>query len=145
MSCPYFWPTREMTKQEWMKKPRLPLGEAHMGQCKASTASEYTPSIEELKALCNAGYPDACARFPKGSPVQAVKFAVIRDENAGRVTVAYVLERDHTPYEHGSLEYDETQGAYLPPHKNATIDAQANAYVKVYLRQRAEAPAKAQA
>jgi len=145
MSCPYFWPTREMTKEEWTKKPRMPLGEAHVGTCKASAGNDYTPTVEELKSLCNPGYPMSCPRFPKGSPVQSARFAVIRDDNVGPIGVAYVLEHEHAPYEHGTLEYDTKQGAFLPPHKNPTIDAQATAYVKVYLREKSEAPARTDA
>ena len=77
--------------------------------------------------------------------MHACRFAVVRDDNVGRIGVAYVLEHDHSPSEHGILEFDKEQAAFLPPHSNAIIDAQTTAYVKVYLREKSEAPAHAQA
>ena len=136
MSCPFFWPTSEMTKQEWMNQPRMPLGLPHMGVCKAVSAVDYTPGLDELKRLCNPGYPAACERFPRNWPFQAVRFAVVRDDNSGRIGVAYVLEHERSPYEHGTLDFDRERDAFDRPHHDPTVNAQALAYVRVYLKQK---------
>jgi len=79
--------------------------------------------------LCNCGYARRrCSRFPDNGAADAVRFSVIGDQN-GRLTVIYILEKDHAPVEHGLM--DDAASAREP------LASQARAFVQSCLRQRA--------
>ena len=56
-----------------------------------------------------------------------MRFSVTGDQD-GRVTLIYILEKDHAPMEHGFM--DDATGAPEP------LASQARAFVESYLRQR---------
>jgi hypothetical protein len=57
-----------------------------------------------------------------------VRFSVTGDQD-GRVTLVYILEKDHTPMEHGPFD--------LAHEAREPLASQARAFVESYLRQRA--------
>jgi hypothetical protein len=86
------------------------------------------------RELCNCGYARRrCSHFPENGAADAVRFSVTGDQD-GRVTLVYILEKDHAPVEHGSFDYatgGDATGAREP------LASQARAFVESYLRQRA--------
>ena len=52
------------------------------------------------------------------------------------VKVFYVTEQDHSPLEHGTLEYSADAGNFLSAHSNQLLQKQAQAYVESYLRRK---------
>jgi len=59
-----------------------------------------------------------------------VRFNILR-RNAGLATLQYVVERDHHPFEHGTLELRETVGNQSG---ESTLQRQARAFLQSYLR-----------
>lgn len=136
MACPYFDPIAPRNAADALAA-MLPLGDRWTGSCRAVTGEPYTPDESALASVCSLGYArGACPRFPPGEGPDAVRFAVsTHDESA--VRVLYVLERDHHPFAHGSLEYAVPAGPFrsLPPGDD-TFASQAHAYVKSYLNRK---------
>ena len=131
MPCPYFLPARQFV---WPSAPILPLGDAYQGSCQADPAQVAPPPAESLVDLCNLGYARGrCPRFPQDEGPDAVRFAVVKDAD-GVISISWVRERDHHPFDHGRLEYQNdrllTPAAPLP----AVTIGQAQAYVSSYLR-----------
>lgn len=84
--------------------------------------------------MCNCGYARRrCSHFPDNGAADAVRFSVTGDRD-GRVTLVYILEKDHAPMEHGSI--DDATGAREP------LASQARAFVESYLRNRAAGRSK---
>ncbi len=136
MGCPFFEPQRPLEPGDWTEywthRPRLPLGEAYSGICRAG--DPHTPSKERQRELCNCGYARGrCENFPKSSAVDAVRFSVISNEP---LRVIYILEKDYAPLEHG--EFDPNG------EPDSVLAHQARAFAQSYRKQRAAA-AKAQA
>lgn len=123
-----------------MNESRLPapLGDPHCGECHAAT-EPFTPDDELLKEACNLGYARGrCPHFPGGDAPDAVRFCVSRDDGPA-IGLLFVIERDHRPHAHGSLEFlRESEGLAVPP-ENPLLARQAEAYARAYLR-RAAAP-----
>jgi hypothetical protein len=131
VACPFFLPVRRLGSGGWNPEPRLPLGDAYGGSCHALASAPFEPPEETQRVLCNCGYARRrCPHFPDNGPADAVRFSVIGHQD-GRVTLVYILEKDHAPMEHGLM--DDATGALEP------LASQARAFVESYLRQRAAA------
>jgi hypothetical protein len=134
VACPFFLPVRRLGSGGWSPAPRLPLGEAYGGSCQAPASGQFEPPEEIQRNLCNCGYArHRCSRFPDRGGADAVRFSVTGDQD-GRVTLIYILEKDHAPVEHGSLDCSTAgyaTGAREP------LASQARAFVESYLRQSA--------
>ncbi len=84
-----------------------------------------------LRTCCNTGYArGACPSFPGGDAPDAVRFAIVQRRD-GVARILYVVERDHQPYEHGTIELAET-GAH--PEGSPAMERQARAFLASYLR-----------
>jgi len=134
VTCPYFFPTEKSANLGWPFPQRLPLGAGFCGSCTA-TGGHRTPTEEELRDFCNLGYARQCGRMPVERHSDAVRFAIAKD-GGDRLLLHYSCERDHTPIEHGLLQYDCTAQAWPVAHHDARIQRQAECYVAVYLERR---------
>ena len=129
MACPFFLPVRRLGSGGWNPAPSLPLGDAYGGSCQAPASGPFEPPEGVQRELCNCGYARRrCPHFPDNGAADAVRFSVTGDQD-GRVTLVYILEKDHAPMEHGSI--DDATAAREP------LASQARAFVESYLRQRA--------
>ncbi len=135
MACPFFLPTDRFSEGSWPHPPRLPLGDGWRGTCTAPGQQNVTPNDQELRELCNLGYPAGCARFPRDRSADAVRFAVVRDRG-DMIQLCYVCEREHRPGEYGSLEFDVASGAWASEHRNPCIQRMAACFVESYLLRR---------
>jgi hypothetical protein len=144
MACPYFDPVHVHPAPPGYHALPLPLGDSWMGTCRAGVEPAAEPDTALLDSVCNFGYARGrCPRFPADDPgPDAVRFAIIRAA-APSLELCYVLERDHHPFAHGSLSYSLAAGCLLQDKEGAPppemVTRQADAYVKSYLRRRAEA------
>ena len=133
MACPFFLPVRRLDSGGWTPAPRLPLGDAYGGSCQADASGPFEPPEAVQRELCNCGYARRrCSHFPDNGAADAVRFSVTGDKD-GRVTLLYILEKDHAPMEHGLLD----NAAAREP-----LASQARAFVESYLRQRAASRSK---
>ncbi len=109
----------------------MPLGDPYAGSC---AASEGDVPDGRLRTCCNTGYArGVCPSFPGGDAPDAVRFGIIQ-RKGGVVTIRYVVERDHHPYDHGTLELPEE----APATNGKLVERQAHAYLGSYLRRRSE-------
>jgi hypothetical protein len=137
MPCPYFRPVEPLV---WASAPILPLGDAYAGSCRADAEGEADPPEGALIDFCNLGYARGrCAHFPEGNGPDAVRFAVKSDAE-GTITVAWVRERDHHPFDQGVLEYSEATRAFAAADRGEMLLEQARAYVASYLRRIGKEP-----
>ncbi|MEP6961151.1 MAG: hypothetical protein ABI995_03685 [Acidobacteriota bacterium] len=127
MPCPFFLPTQPLVDTGWLRPPRAPLGELFAGECRAG---EPAPADHES---CNFGYARGnCSRFPADAATpDAVRFSVTSESGSG-LRVTYVLEKDHAPVEHGSIEYDSISGQLTGA--EGLLEQQARVFVKNHLR-----------
>ena len=139
MACPFFMPTRKFEGGAWLHPSRLPLGSGWHGLCTAS-GQQIIPSDEQLKEFCNLGYAANCPHLPSERVWDAVRFSVARDCEEG-VLMWYVCESDHRPAEHGTLEYNAADPAWIRPHGDARIQKMAECYLDSYLRKTRDAVA----
>jgi hypothetical protein len=106
----------------------MTLGDPHTGTC---TAEGAPAAAGRVRTCCNAGYArHACPSFPGGDAPDAVRFNILR-RKAGLATLQYVVERDHHPFEHGTLELRETA---VNESGESTLQRQARAFLQSYLR-----------
>jgi hypothetical protein len=136
MACPYFHPaSNEVTHMPGWH----PLGDAYRGTCQANPQEPFVPDEATLRHLCNLGYAGGtCARFPRDTAVDAVRFTVTCDVD-GSIGLAYVAEKNHLPQSHGVLQYSRATGAFTSPGADAVILRLADAYLASYLRRKAHA------
>jgi hypothetical protein len=128
MACPYFYPVARFESSPWSVPPRLPLGDAFAGECRAS-GSPVQPDESRMREVCNAGYGrHGCEKFPADAPTDAVRFHVAKDEGE-LIQIQYVFEKDCWPSEFGDA-------AALT---NETLRRQAHVFLETYLRRRAGA------
>ena len=121
MACPFFKPMRAM---EW-SSGRAPLGAIFEGECERSGTAEAR--------FCNFGYARGlCADFPDWSAADAVRFSVSGNAD-GIVKIVWIFERDHSPVEHGFLEYSELKGAFVAE-PVGVLAVQAKVFIENYLR-----------
>jgi hypothetical protein len=84
-----------------------------------------------LYESCNVGYARRrCSHFPDSSPADAIRFAVSGD-SPGLIRIQYVVEKDHSPVEHGVLEY--AAGRFLDSACPDAVQRQARAFVEAHL------------
>ena len=133
MPCPYFYPVDQLV---WASAPKLPLGDAYTGSCRADPVQPAPPAADALVDLCNLGYARGrCARFPEGAGPDAVRFAVTQDA-AGAIRISWVRESDHHPFDHGVLEYTAEAQALVSAPVDGLVLQQAQAYLASYLRRK---------
>ena len=129
MACPFFLPLRRLGSEGWNPAPRLPLGDAYGGSCQARASGPFEPPEGVQRELCNCGYARRrCSHFPEDGAADAVRFSITGDQD-GRVTLIYILEKDHAPIEHGEIDHAND--------RREPLASQARAFVESYLRQRA--------
>ena len=139
MACPYFFPSSPHNTGAGPRNAMLPLGDSWAGECRAAADRPWQPDPAIARPLCNLGYARGrCDRFPSGDGPDAVRFTVSADRGAS-VQLLYVIERDHRPFAHGSLDYAADSGAFTLPPAGESLDAQARAYLASYFRRKAEA------
>ena len=139
MACPYFFPSSPHTAAAGPRNAMLPLGDSWAGECRAAPGHPFQPDPAIARPLCNLGYARGrCDRFPSGDGPDAVRFTISADHGA-TVVLYYVIECDHRPYAHGSLECAAGSGAVTLPPCGESLDAQARAYLSSYFRRKAEA------
>jgi hypothetical protein len=131
MACPYFFPVARFETSPWTIPPRLPLGDAFSGECRASGTTLQPPAQPDetrMRAVCNLGYGrHDCEQFPEGSAADAVRFHIAIDAHE-LINIQYVFEKDCWPTEHGDA-------AALT---NEILRRQAQVYLESYLRRRSE-------
>lgn len=140
MACPYFYPLEieggstppamVPARQDAM----LPLGGRWRGMCRAWPEAGVEPDAG-MRPVCQLGYArGVCPRFPGGDGPDAVRFTVTRDEN-GRLSIYYVVERDHHPFAHGRLEC-QPDGQSPTGAPGEILARQAQAYAESYWRRK---------
>jgi hypothetical protein len=121
-------PVARLERGDWIHAPRLPLGDPYRGVCHALESEPFEPSESEQRELCNCGYARGrCNRLPENAP-DAVRFSITGDAD-GRVQIVWVIEKDHSPAEFGTLEYAGGRLSSAGP----LLAAQANAFINSYL------------
>jgi hypothetical protein len=137
VACPFFVPSRRLEITGWVRPPRFPLGDPFGGACHANPADVTEPPESHQRELCNCGYARGrCDRFPGDSAADAVRFSVT-DDTAARLLVVYVVEKDHAPAEHGTLEYSVADARLDGPYISDVLVQQARAFLESYLHRRA--------
>ncbi|MBZ5609881.1 MAG: hypothetical protein LAP38_16595 [Acidobacteriia bacterium] len=135
MACPYFYPVARFETSTWVVPPRLPLGDAYAGECRAA-AGAYQPDETRLRETCNVGYGRLCCdRFPEQASVDAVRFHVAQDAG-DLIRIQYVFEKDCWPQQHGVLECSAASREFSGGPLDAVLSRQAAAFVESYLRRR---------
>ena len=132
MTCPYFMPTEKLQGGGFQHPQRLPLGAGWNGVCCAHDTERFSPSEETVREYCNMGYALTCSRLPTVRTWDAVRFSVVRDWRS-HLSLQFVCESNHTPSEHGKLEYDVTARKWTAAHKNSRVQKMAECYVESYL------------
>ena len=135
MACPYFYPVARLEEDVWAVPPRLPLGDAYTGECRAGTIP-HQPDPSVMRTLCNCGYArglTACARFPQDARVDAVRFSIAADEGDG-IRLQYILEKQCWPLDHGELRYSVSGRAFASAPADEIVARQAIAFLESYLR-----------
>lgn len=133
MACPFFFPQQRRDDLAWPHPARLPLGAGFGGLCRAHGDAATEPGDPALRDFCNLGYAGACPRLPGERAADCARYAVHLDAGA-RIVIAWVLERDHAPGEHGHVEYDRTAGAFASQHPDPCLQRQLECYLESYLR-----------
>jgi len=134
MACPYFFPVARFETNPWSVPPRLPLGDAFSGNCRAP-GNALQPDETRMREVCNLGYGrHGCDQFPAASATDSIRFHVAKD--AGElINIQYVFENDCWPGEHGAFDYlgpDE----FSPALADEILRRQAQAFLESYLRRR---------
>ncbi len=130
MACPFFVPAEPLGGGRWLRAPRFPLGEAYRGVCQAR-AEPFTPPESWLEEICNCGYARRrCGRFPAGAP-DAVRFSLLGEDHQS-IQIVYIVERDHAPQSHGTLQYCKATAGLSPA--AGRLEAQARAFIAAHLR-----------
>lgn len=130
MACPHFMPVARFQEGFWIVPPRLPLNDTFRGVCRASS-EEFEPPERSQRELCNCGYARGrCERFPNES-ADAVRFSVTAEKD-GVLRVVWVMEHDHSPGDHGVLEYSIAESRVLGDIGEVLL-AQLRAFLQNYL------------
>ena len=135
MACPFFYPVARWQSDCWVVPPRLPLGDAYTGECRAE-ANPFQPDDTRMRQTCNVGYGRSCCeRFPAASQADAVRFNIAAD--AGQlIRIQYIFEKDCWPQQHGMLECSVSAEKHLSGTEDELLRSQAAAFVESYLRRR---------
>jgi hypothetical protein len=136
MACPYFYPVARFETNPWSVPPRLPLGDAFSGECRAPGGSQQ-PDEARLREVCNLGLGrHSCEQFPKASTADAIRFHVAQD--AGElIRIQYIFEKDCWPGERGEFQCSAA-GGLSSGLSDQTLRRQAEAFLASYLRRRSE-------
>jgi hypothetical protein len=138
MSCPYFYPVARLEEDLWAVPPRLPLGDAYTGECRAGEVP-HQPDPAVMRSLCSCGYARrgtgllTCVRFPQDARADAVRFSVAADEGDG-IRLQYIFEKECWPLDHGELRYSISEHAFAAEPADKIVARQAIAFVESYLR-----------
>lgn len=133
MACPFFDPQRRLDPGAWTHQPRLPLGDAYGGLCRAR--EPFSPEEAHQREFCNRGYArGVCEHFPASRAADAVRFSVAA-ENDGFLRIVYILEKDHAPLSYGEIELSDKACA---PDPDLPM-RQARAFAESYFKARAHA------
>jgi hypothetical protein len=125
-------PVERLESAGWLHAPRLPLGDAYRGVCHARPHDLFDPAESDQRDLCNCGYArDRCGRLPADAP-DAVRFSVIGDDG-GRVRIIWVIEKDHSPVEFGTMDYADGELSSKRSSATPLLAAQATAFIHSYL------------
>jgi hypothetical protein len=144
-------PVARLEHGSWPHPGRLPLGGGWCGHCTAPGHEGELPAQDVLEAFCNLGYASSCSWSPAERVWDAVRFAVSAPRDfAGRadaqsvsasrsrvLVLRYDCERDHRPVEHGDLEFDLAQAAWLRRHEDSRIQKMAECFLESYLKKKA--------
>ena len=134
MACPYFYPLARFEGSAWIVPPRLPLGDAFAGECRAQD-NAFQPDEERVRQVCNLGYGRGrCDRFPQDAAADAVRFNLTEDAGA-LIRIQFVYEKDCWPRDHGQLNCENGRVASNGS-GDALLERQAAAFVESYLRRR---------
>jgi len=134
MACPFFYPLGRFEGSAWVVPPRLPLGDAFAGECRAQD-NAFQPEEERVRQVCNLGYGRGrCDRFPQDAASDAVRFNLTEDAGA-LIRIQFVYEKDCWPRENGQLNCENGRVASNGS-GDALLDRQAAAFVESYLRRR---------
>lgn len=137
MACPFFSPSTRLENAGWAVPPRLPLGDAYAGECRAG-ADAFQPDEVHARQVCNTGYGrGACHRFPQAASSDAVRFHVAED-SAALIRIQYVFERECWPTNDGWLDCPANSGV-IHGTDDAILRSQAAAFLQSYLRLRSAA------
>ena len=129
MACPFFEPRQKLDPGPWTHIPRLPLGAAYSGVCRARPGQAHEPSEDHQRELCNCGYARGrCSDFPPNAAADAVRFSA-----KSAHVIVYILEKDHAPLRHGVLEFP---AAVV---EDALLLSQARAFVQNHLGNESDA------
>jgi hypothetical protein len=142
VACPFFMPVERLGNGNFLHAERLPLGCGWSGHCTAPGHEGESPSLEELRAFCNLGYAEGCARLPRERMWDSVRFAARTVEadgangNGGRIQVRYVCERAHRPAEHGTLEFDAAEARWEHRHRDSQVQRMAECFLAAFVEKR---------
>jgi len=137
MACPYFYPVAPLDTSPWSVPPRLPLGDAYAGFCRAPGVAEQ-PDETRLRAVCNVGYGrHSCEQFPASSASDAIRFHVVADQG-DLIRIQFVFEKECWPAERGEFDYTDALGVAvnLP---DEILRRQASAFIESYVKRRCQA------
>ena len=133
MACPYFYPVARLEEDLWAVPPRLPLGDAYTGECRAGE-TPHQPDSAVIRTSCNSGYAGGrCERFPQGARADALRFSIVADEGDG-IRVQYIFEKGCWPLDHGELRYSESEHSFTPQPADEVVARQAAVFLESYLR-----------
>jgi hypothetical protein len=146
-------PTEKCENGSWPHPARLPLGAGWSGHCTAPGHETEIPAQHILEAFCNLGYASSCSWAPKDEDRawDAVRFAVCAPPESPMrghsdtgteipprvLRLRYVCEKNHLPVEHGDLEFDLSQAAWLRRHDDARVQRMAECFLDSYLKKKA--------
>ena len=136
MACPYFFPVERVETDPWAHSPRMPLGAEFHGFCEADPANPREPDIVVQRTICNSGYGRGCCQdFPADAPADAVRFTPTSGGTGAEVRMVFVLERNHSPIQHGAfvLRAGRVQGEF----PDARLERQAEVFASQCIRTKA--------
>ena len=135
MACPFFYPTARLETSSWVIPPRLPLGDAYAGECRAA-AIAFQPEEQVVRGVCNSGYGRGCCqRFPDESERDAVRFHVAGDAG-DLIRIQYVFEKACWPASNGVVEFSIASHQLCSLTEDAILKRQAEAFAESYVRRR---------
>lgn len=144
-------PLEKFENGSWPHSARLPLGAGWRGHCTAPGHEGNIPEQHVLEAFCNLGYASKCSWAPPDRTWDAVRFAVCAPPDSSTrlgsdasadlplrvLRLRYVCEKNHLPVEHGDLEFDLSQAAWLRCHDDARVQKMAECFLDSYLKKKA--------
>jgi len=128
MACPYFYPVARAA-DEGAIPPRLPLGGAFDGECRASETAIH-PDPGTMHKWCNAGYGrGACPFFPEDAAVDAVRFHIAANSD-NVVRLQWIFEKGCWPVDSGFTDYSIADAKLDPVLTGAVLNRQAVVFIQ---------------